>query len=224
MSETKKKTNPTDRQKTAKIILQTDLGPVEAAVWKKRRATITVNNRLEIKLKAPSWYTRRDMTDFVNENAAWVEKAKERFLNKQADRSPQQKREIEEAKQGLWQGKKVPPRSELKEAAVWYFLPLAEQEAQRMGVSVTKVTVRFQKTLWGSCSAKGHISLNAMLMLAPESVRRYVVVHELAHRREMNHSQRFWDQVSRAMPDWPSARRWLKEHGDALILLESRLE
>ena len=211
------------RKATTKSILETDLGPVEATIWQKKRATITVNNRLEVKLKAPAFYSRRDMTAFVNQNAAWIEKARERFRKRQEDKSPEQKREIEEVKEGLWKGEKVPSRSELKKAAASYFLPLIEREAAGMGVTYDGVTIRFQKTLWGSCSAKGHINLNAMLMMAPENVRRYVVVHELAHRLEMNHSKRFWDHVGRTMPDWPYARRWLKEHGDALILLESRL-
>lgn len=96
-----------------------------------------------------------------------------------------------------------------------------QMHAQRMGISFGKVTIRLQKSRWGSCSAKGNISLNALLMLAPEKVRDYVVIHELCHRRHMNHSPAFWDEVERWMPDYRIARNWLKKHGDRLMRMRS---
>ena len=80
-----------------------------------------------------------------------------------------------------------------------------------------RITIRAQKTRWGSCSAQGNLNFNCLLMLCPERVRDYVVVHELCHRREMNHSKRFWSEVERIMPDYAVHRRWLKENGGRLI-------
>lgn len=79
------------------------------------------------------------------------------------------------------------------------------------------ITVRDQKTRWGSCSARGNLNFNWRLILAPEPVLDYVVIHELAHRKEMNHSKQFWDIVEAMMPDYRTQRQWLKEHGDQLM-------
>ena len=89
--------------------------------------------------------------------------------------------------------------------------------AQQMGVQYNRVTVRKQRTRWGSCSSKGNLNFNCLLMLVPQEVLDYVVVHELCHRKELNHSARFWAQVERILPDYRIHRKWLKDHGSALI-------
>ena len=82
-----------------------------------------------------------------------------------------------------------------------------------MGVSYGSITVREQKTRWGSCSAKGNLNFNWKLVLMPEEILDYVVVHELAHRLQMNHSTEFWDEVEKILPDYRKRRQWLKENG-----------
>lgn len=89
--------------------------------------------------------------------------------------------------------------------------------AVRMGVDYGKITIRCQRTRWGSCNAGGDLSFNCLLMLAPPEVLDSVVVHELCHRRQMNHSKAFYEEVLRAMPDYQQRHRWLKEHGPALL-------
>jgi predicted metal-dependent hydrolase len=79
------------------------------------------------------------------------------------------------------------------------------------GIIVQRVTIRAQKTRWGSCSARGTISLNWRLIQAPPQVRDYLIIHELMHRREMNHSARFWKLVAEACPDYRVAEQWLKK-------------
>lgn len=86
-----------------------------------------------------------------------------------------------------------------------------------LGVSYAKITVRNQKTRWGSCSAEGNLSFNCLLMLAPPEVLDSVVVHELCHRLEMNHSARFYAAVYRVFPDYDRCHRWLKENGSLLL-------
>lgn len=93
---------------------------------------------------------------------------------------------------------------------VKYYAPI-------IGVSVTRISIRNQRTRWGSCSADGHLSFNCLLMLAPPEVLDSVVVHELCHRKHMNHSSAFYDEVLRVMPDYHARNRWLKENGPALI-------
>jgi len=87
------------------------------------------------------------------------------------------------------------------------------------GVDVRHVTVRNQRSRWGSCSAHGTISLNWRLVQTPDRVRDYVIHHELVHlRHEMNHSRRFWARVAEACPWWREAERWLKHNGSLLGL------
>ena len=79
---------------------------------------------------------------------------------------------------------------------------------------VRRVTVRNQRSRWGSCSRHGTISLNWRLVQAPIFVRDYIILHEIAHLKEMNHSKRFWREVERLCPDFGRAEGWLKEHSD----------
>ena len=86
-----------------------------------------------------------------------------------------------------------------------------------VGVSYSRITVRSQRTKWGSCSSKGGLNFNCLLLLAPTEVLDYVVVHELCHRLEMNHSARFWAEVERVLPDYAAARKWLRQNGGSLL-------
>ncbi len=95
-------------------------------------------------------------------------------------------------------------------ARVRYFAP-------RMGVTYGRVTIRSQHTRWGSCSSKGNLNFNCLLMLAPPEVIDSVVVHELAHRKEMNHSERFYAEVLRVYPRYHEYNGWLKKHGAELM-------
>jgi predicted metal-dependent hydrolase len=97
-----------------------------------------------------------------------------------------------------------------------YLRDVVSIEAARLGCSVARLAVRDQRTRWGSCSAKGTISLNWRLLLAPEPVARYVVVHELVHLGIPNHSKLFWRTVAAACPGWREQVAWLHEHGDEL--------
>jgi predicted metal-dependent hydrolase len=90
---------------------------------------------------------------------------------------------------------------------------LAAGEAQRLGVSFRRIAIRDQRTRWGSCSSRGTLSFNWRLVLAPLEVAEYVVVHELCHLREPNHSPRFWQLVAAARPAYREQRRWLADHG-----------
>lgn len=86
------------------------------------------------------------------------------------------------------------------------------QLAADHGLIATKVTVRNQRSRWGSCSPSGHICLNWRLVLMPDSVRDYVLIHELMHLRQLNHSRRFWRLVEKACPEFEAARQWLRDN------------
>lgn len=86
------------------------------------------------------------------------------------------------------------------------------------GVDLKSVSVRNQRARWGSCSAGGSVSLNWRLVQTPDTVRDYIIYHELMHLREMNHSDRFWARVAEVCPWWQDAERWLKRNGSLLGL------
>jgi predicted metal-dependent hydrolase len=83
--------------------------------------------------------------------------------------------------------------------------------------TVRKITVRNQRSRWGSCSPRGTVSLNWRLIQAPDFVRDYIILHELAHFKEMNHSRRFWREVARICPDFAQAEKWIKQHSRLLL-------
>ncbi len=95
-------------------------------------------------------------------------------------------------------------------ARVEYFSPL-------VGVRYGRLTIRSQKTRWGSCSGKGNLNFNCLLALAPPEVLDYIVVHELCHRKELNHSPAFWEEVGKVLPGYKVQQQWLKDNGAALI-------
>jgi hypothetical protein len=110
-------------------------------------------------------------------------------------------------------------RPDYREAVLGHLRRMAERElpartrelALLHGIEVRRISVRAQKTRWGSCSARGTISLNWRLMQTPPRVVDYLIIHELMHRREMNHSARYWKLVAGAFPDYRSAEQWLKK-------------
>ena len=113
-------------------------------------------------------------------------------------------------------------RSFLAEMALARIRERLEVYAPRIGVSYGRVTVRNQRTRWGSCSAKGNLNFNCLLMLAPPEVIDSVVVHELCHRKEMNHSDKFYSEVLRVFPDYWNCHKWLKENGPILLEMMSK--
>ena len=91
--------------------------------------------------------------------------------------------------------------------------------ADKMGVSYGRISIRHQRTRWGSCSSEGNLNFNALLMLMPNELVDYVVVHELAHRKELNHSKRFYGVVESFLPDYKNREAQLKEVGAKIIAL-----
>lgn len=103
-----------------------------------------------------------------------------------------------------------------KERAKEVFRERIEKFADELGVKPQKLFIKEQKTRWGSCSSKGNINLNWRLILAPMGIIDYVIVHELAHLRHMNHSKEFWATVESVLPDYGARRRWLKQNNHNL--------
>src|SRR5262245_6306143 len=107
--------------------------------------------------------------------------------------------------------------AEARRAARELVTMVAEEEATALGVAYERIAIRGQRTRWGSCSSRGTLSFNWRLALAPFAVLDYVVVHELCHLREHNHSGHFWALVAERRPGWRGPRDWLREHGEELL-------
>lgn len=123
--------------------------------------------------------------------------------------------------QELWEAEKHPLTEQdirkLAEQASRELPPRLEEYARQAGVSYGRVTIRNQKTLWGSCSSRGNLNFNCLLMLTPREVQDYVLVHELCHRKVMDHSPRFWAEVEKILPDYKKRKAWLRKNGDTVI-------
>ena len=104
----------------------------------------------------------------------------------------------------------------LKTTAQKYIIPRTQQLAKTMDIRFTSLTLRDQKTRWGSCSSNGGLNFNWRLVQYPTAVIDYVIVHELAHRREMNHSAKFWAIVAKFDPEYKAHRKWLQKYGSTV--------
>ena len=153
-------------------------------------------------VRAPLRMSKAEIERFVVSKADWISKHLEAVRQRQC--TPVQPFTAAEIQQ-------------LADAALQDIPQKVRKYAAIIGVTVGRITIRNQKTRWGSCSSKGNLNFNCLLMLCPEEVRDYVVVHELCHRKELNHSPRFWNEVARVMPDYAVRRKWLKDNGAALI-------
>ena len=176
-------------------------------IYSTRRTTalqVTPDGRVIV--RAPKRCPRSFIEAFVRQKEDWVMRQLARF-EKQRKEHPAPER---------------PPLSDKDRAryisiARDIFTRKTAYYARIMGVSYGRIAIREQKTRWGSCSSKGNLNFNWWLILAPEEVLDYVVVHELAHRREMNHSKAFYAVVESVLPDYRQARRWLRDHGGSLF-------
>ncbi|MCD8325360.1 MAG: M48 family metallopeptidase [Lachnospiraceae bacterium] len=174
-------------------------------VIKSARKTLSLEvGQKGVIVRAPYGTTDAQIRKFVEEHRDWLlRKLKESQERRQTAASEPGLRE-EDIRALADQALKVIPQR------VAYYAP-------RIGVTYGRITIRNQRTRWGSCSAKGNLNFNCLLMLAPPEVLDSVVVHELCHRKEMNHSDRFYAEVLKVFPDYWRCQKWLKENGPALM-------
>ena len=161
-----------------------------------RRYVMRVRPDGALRVTIPRGGSQAEARRFAERHLDWALRQRSKQLA--ARRPPELEQELRARAQ-----RELPPR----------LLGLAEQ----YGLTVNRVTIRDQRSRWGSCSAKGHIALNYRLMLMPESVRDYILVHELMHLRQADHSRKFWRHVEAACPGFRDAERWLRRHGSSLF-------
>lgn len=176
-----------------------------AAVIRSQRRTLSIQitPEGELVVRAPARLPQREIDRFLEEKAAWIEKTMEkvRAANQAGEEAPLRAENIQAlARQAA---KALPPR--------------VAAYAQRMQVTYGRITIRSQTGRWGSCSSAGNLNFNCLLMLAPESVQDYVIVHELSHRLHMDHSAAFWRTVEAVLPQYKREEAWLKSQGKLLL-------
>ena len=160
-----------------------------------RRYVVRVDLDGRVRVTIPRGGSRREADAFVQRQAEWIRRQQARHVA--SPRAP------EDVKR-------------LRQLARCVLRPRLFELAERHGLTVTRVSVRNQRSRWGSCGRDGHISLNWRLVVMPGWVRDYVLIHELMHLRRMDHSPAYWKHVEAACPDYKAARAWLRTHGRSL--------
>lgn len=159
------------------------------------RKTIALQIREgEILVRAPRRASTGMIREFVDSHGAWIAKTMERQSRQTVPKM------LDEAE-----------RKRLRQRAGEMIRERVEYYAPEMGVTYNRIFIKEQKTRWGSCSSSGNLNFNWKLILIGEELLDYVVVHELAHRKQMNHSPQFWQEVEKILPDYKERRRRLKE-------------
>ncbi|MBR1598698.1 MAG: M48 family metallopeptidase [Lachnospiraceae bacterium] len=164
----------------------------------RKTLSISITDDISLRVKAPIRMTDREIERFINGKKFWIYKQAVRVKKDNAGRvfySDEEIRRLREKARGV-----------LTEKTDYY--------KKLLNVDYQRIRIGDQKTRWGSCSSKGTISYSWRLVLMPEDIQDYVVVHELSHLLEMNHSSRFWEHVGSVIPDYKNRRSWLRQHGN----------
>lgn len=208
-----------------------------------RRYVIRVRPDGTVRVTIPRHGTKRDALRFARDQARWIARQRERVraaarptVAWRAGRAVWLRGTLEPLKVTVdgtrahaWVGDVALPladadgclrdlvQAHLRERAAHELPSRVRALAALHGLTVTRITVRDQRTRWGSCSTSGRISLNWRLVQMPVHVSDYVIVHELMHLKQANHSRRFWRLVEGAYPAFREAKAWLRRHGSDLL-------
>lgn len=177
---------------------------------RRKSCSISVDLQKGVIVRTPIGYSQRKLQELFLEKEDWIvshyrkyRAACERAAEHSGNMTPVQRDALVKR---------------YRDAAKEYIPARVEYYSRFVRGNYKKIAIRDQKTRWGSCSESGTLSFSWRLMLAPPAVLDYVVVHELCHFENMNHSKDFWQAVENILPDYKERRRWLKEHGAELML------
>jgi len=179
---------------------------IEVRVIFSRRKTISLalQRNGSFELRAPIGTSKKVIEAFLEDKKEWLVK----------HRNAYEEREVLISQLGVYSKEEL--RALAKQARevitqkVRYYAPL-------VGVDYGRIAIRCQRSRWGSCSSKGNLNFNCLLMLLPDEVIDSVVVHELCHRKHMNHSAAFYKEVERVFPEYKRCDRWLKQNGSVYL-------
>ncbi len=171
---------------------------------KRKSISVEISREAKVIVRAPLKMSVKDVEAFLNSKSEWIDK----HLSAMKEKLATMPRKLSEAE-----------KNELKKNAKIIISKRVEYFAKIMGVDYNRISIKFQKTRFGSCSTKKNLNFNALVALMPSEILDYVIVHELSHLKEMNHSKQFWREVARVMPDYKPKRKWLKENGTKYMML-----
>ena len=179
--------------------------PITCKIIRSSRKTLALEiNADGLVVRAPKHVSDAEIKFYIQKHRNWIEKNLKKAQERQTAEENIVPLTDEELKALAKDASTV-----IKERVEYY--------APKVGVTYNRITIRNQRTKWGSCSGKGNLNFNCLLLLAPPEVLDSVVVHELCHLKEMNHSEKFYAEVLRVYPDYPTWNRWLKDNGSLLI-------
>ncbi len=182
-----------------------NFGNTEISVVKSKRKTISIQIKPEqIIVRAPLKMKESDIEKFVESKRSWIEKHLKSVSEKQKKLNVAEPYTDEEIKNFTEKAKK-----ELPDRVAFY--------AKKIGVTYNRITIRCQRSRWGSCSSKGNLNFNCLLVLLPDEISDSVIVHELCHIKHMNHSPKFYAEVEKYYPGYKICHKWLKENGNKYI-------
>ncbi len=177
---------------------------IEIIKSKRKSVSIEVKPDLSVIVRAPLGMSNKAIEGFIVEKQNWI--------NKSIDKM--KARTTAEATEPKFTESEI---SQLKKDAKLIIPSRVEYFAKIIGVSYDKIFIRHQVTRWGSCSSLKNLNFNCLLSLCPDEVINYVIIHELCHLIEPNHSKRFWTQVEKYCPDYKIYKKWLNTEGIKLI-------
>lgn len=181
--------------------MKNSMDNIPIKVIRSSRKTVSIELKPDtILVRAPRRISEKEINRILQDKQAWIEKHRKKLQEQQAEYGNQKPYTAEELQALVRKAKEVIPEK-------------VKQYAAFIGVDYKKITIRCQRTLWGSCSGSGNLSFNCVLMLLPDEVVDSIVVHELCHRKHMNHSAAFYNEVLSVYPEYRKWERWLKENG-----------
>lgn len=180
---------------------------IEIIKSKRKSISVEVKRDLQVVVRAPLRMSDKRINEFIREKQGWIEKnimlMKARTEMEAKPEKPPKFTESEIADTKQKAKADIPKR--------------VQELAVLMGADYNRVSIKALKSRWGSCSAKRNLNFNCLLALCPSEVVDYVIIHELCHLKELNHSKNFWAEVSKYCPDYKAQKLWLKLHGNELI-------
>ena len=171
-------------------------------IQKSRRSSISVSVMTDnrVLVKAPYGTSERTVQEFLLSKKDWITKHLEKQNREEEKAAALGVLSDEEIRKIKRQAKKIIP----ERVAYW---------AEKIGVTYGRIAIRLQSSRWGSCAQNGNLNFNCLLVLMPQEILDSVVVHELCHRKHMNHSKEFYNEIYRVFPDYDRCNKWLKENG-----------
>ena len=184
-----------------KEVMQMIFENAEVSVIRSGRKTVSIQVKPnEVIIRAPMRMKEKEIEKFVESKRNWIEKHLKSLSEKQKALENIEPYSDEEISSFVKKAKEIIPKK-------------VEFYAEKIGVTYNRITIRCQRTRWGSCSSKGNLNFNCLLVLLPDEIIDSVIVHELCHRKHMNHSAKFYEEVEKIFPEYRKCHEWLNRNG-----------